>query len=305
MEDYLLDQFPFRDSFRTLKAVWTYDLLGQKDNNGIYIAEGTASKLDATLDEKQLKLFTDKMNSLHETYFPQANVYCAVIPTRTTTSRPATATPRWTMRSSSLLWRRSFPGRPMWISPAASPPGLLRNRLPLAPGKAPEGGGHPGSGHGSHPARLGELHAPTPFRASRASTTARRHCPCRQRISSISPMRSPRAVPSRVRRIPVPRSMIRPSLKPGRLRCIFKRRPGGAHHRKPQRRKRQESGHLPGFLTARAWRPCSWAGYRTVTLVDVRYVTSSYLGQFVDFSQVDDVLLLYSTTVINSAGILR
>ena len=42
VEDYLLDQFPFRDSFRTLKAVWTYDLLGQKDNNGIYIAEGTA-----------------------------------------------------------------------------------------------------------------------------------------------------------------------------------------------------------------------------------------------------------------------
>ena len=46
-------------------------------------------------------------------------------------------------------------------------------------------------------------------------------------------------------------------------------------------------------------------GYRTVTLVDVRYVASQYLGQFVDFSQVDDVLLLYSTTVINSAGILR
>ena len=35
VEDYLLDQFPFRDSFRTLKAVWTYDLLAQKDNNGI------------------------------------------------------------------------------------------------------------------------------------------------------------------------------------------------------------------------------------------------------------------------------
>ena len=46
-------------------------------------------------------------------------------------------------------------------------------------------------------------------------------------------------------------------------------------------------------------------GYATVTLVDVRYVNSQYLGQFVDFSQVDDVLLLYSTTVVNAAGILR
>ena len=51
--------------------------------------------------------------------------------------------------------------------------------------------------------------------------------------------------------------------------------------------------------------PLLLGGYRTVTLVDVRYVASQYLGQFVDFSQVDDVLLLYSTTVINSAGILR
>ena len=46
-------------------------------------------------------------------------------------------------------------------------------------------------------------------------------------------------------------------------------------------------------------------GYAKIILADVRYVTTAYLGQFVDFSEVDDVLLLYSTTVVNSAGILR
>ena len=46
-------------------------------------------------------------------------------------------------------------------------------------------------------------------------------------------------------------------------------------------------------------------GYAKIILADVRYVTTAYLGQFVDFSDVDDVLLLYSTTVVNSAGILR
>ena len=43
-------------------------------------------------------------------------------------------------------------------------------------------------------------------------------------------------------------------------------------------------------------------GYAKIILADVRYVTTAYLGQFVDFSDVDDVLLLYSTTVVNSAG---
>ena len=28
VEDYLLDQFPLRDGFRTLKAIWTYYILG-------------------------------------------------------------------------------------------------------------------------------------------------------------------------------------------------------------------------------------------------------------------------------------
>ena len=71
---------PLRDGFRTLKAIWTYYILGQKDNNGVYIAEGSASKLDAQLDEKQLHLFTDKMNELHGLYFPDADVYCAIVP---------------------------------------------------------------------------------------------------------------------------------------------------------------------------------------------------------------------------------
>ena len=54
--------------------------LNQRWPTGVYIAEGSASKLDAQLDEKQLHLFTDKMNELHGLYFPDADVYCAIVP---------------------------------------------------------------------------------------------------------------------------------------------------------------------------------------------------------------------------------
>ena len=39
-EDYTLDQFPGRDLFRQLKALVHYNVLGQKDNNGIYMEDG-------------------------------------------------------------------------------------------------------------------------------------------------------------------------------------------------------------------------------------------------------------------------
>ena len=39
-EKFSLDQFPLRDTFRTIKSLFHYYVLGQKDNNGIYIAEG-------------------------------------------------------------------------------------------------------------------------------------------------------------------------------------------------------------------------------------------------------------------------
>ena len=45
-------------------------------------------------------------------------------------------------------------------------------------------------------------------------------------------------------------------------------------------------------------------GYETVTLVDIRYVASDILGQFVEFTN-QDVLFLYSTTVLNNSSSLK
>ena len=45
-ESYTLDQFPLRDGFRRLKAAVLLDMLCEKDNNGIYLADGYAAKLN-------------------------------------------------------------------------------------------------------------------------------------------------------------------------------------------------------------------------------------------------------------------
>lgn len=41
-EDYATDQFPLREQFRTLKALMGLYVFGQKDNNGVYLADGSA-----------------------------------------------------------------------------------------------------------------------------------------------------------------------------------------------------------------------------------------------------------------------
>ncbi len=80
LEDYLLDQFPLRDGFRTLKSVWTYYALGQKDNNGVFLERGTVSKLDSKLDEKQVNMFVSKMNALHDKYFSDSKTTVMIVP---------------------------------------------------------------------------------------------------------------------------------------------------------------------------------------------------------------------------------
>lgn len=80
LETYLLDQFPGREALRTLKAVWSFYILGQKDNNGVFLSQGSASRLDAALDSAQVQRFLDKMDEIHDLYLEDSTVYCAVIP---------------------------------------------------------------------------------------------------------------------------------------------------------------------------------------------------------------------------------
>jgi hypothetical protein len=80
MEEYLLDHFPFRDSLRRIKAYFAYDVLQQNQNNDIYVSSGHASKLEYPLKETAVKRLSEKMKSLKEMYFSDSLVYYGVVP---------------------------------------------------------------------------------------------------------------------------------------------------------------------------------------------------------------------------------
>ena len=80
IEEYLLDHFPFRDVFRRVKAQFSYDVLLQKENNDIYTAGTHASKLDYELKETSVRRLAEKMTGLRDKYFPNQEFCYAVVP---------------------------------------------------------------------------------------------------------------------------------------------------------------------------------------------------------------------------------
>lgn len=79
-ETYTLDQFPLRETFRNIKAQFQYNVLQQKDNNGIYIVDGSLSKIESNLSESSVEKAADKLLSLQEKLFPDSKVFYGVIP---------------------------------------------------------------------------------------------------------------------------------------------------------------------------------------------------------------------------------
>ena len=79
-EEYTQDQFPVRDGFRSLKASFHVGVLQQWDNNGIYIADSQAVKLEYPLSEPSVQHALDVMNKIRDKYLQDSDVYLSVIP---------------------------------------------------------------------------------------------------------------------------------------------------------------------------------------------------------------------------------
>ena len=80
-ESASLDQFPLRDRFRTVKALAQYKLFGFSDNNGFYLKDGFAAKQIYPLNEASVKNAAEKMTAIYEKYLNSENkIVVAVAP---------------------------------------------------------------------------------------------------------------------------------------------------------------------------------------------------------------------------------
>ena len=80
--DYAVDQFPLRDTFRTGKSLFAYNLLQQKDNNGIYLTQGHSAKLEYPFNPVSLNNALGKFQGIYEEHLQgtDCKIFAAVIP---------------------------------------------------------------------------------------------------------------------------------------------------------------------------------------------------------------------------------
>lgn len=81
-ESYAQDQFPNRFFFRTIKAYTRFYGFKQKDNNNIYIEDGYAAKIEYPLNESSIYNAATKFEELYHQYLSESegNIYLSIIP---------------------------------------------------------------------------------------------------------------------------------------------------------------------------------------------------------------------------------
>ena len=81
-EDYMLDQFPLRDAFRSVKAFTSLRVFRQKANHDLYTVNGCLSKLEYPENPEKIELSISKLRDVYDQYIAgtACRTYLSIIP---------------------------------------------------------------------------------------------------------------------------------------------------------------------------------------------------------------------------------
>ena len=80
LEDYLLDHFPLRDNFRSIKAKFNYKLLNKLDNNNIYLKDNYIFKSNYPTNKESINNFINIIESLKGHLTENNKTYLMIVP---------------------------------------------------------------------------------------------------------------------------------------------------------------------------------------------------------------------------------
>jgi len=79
-DKHMSDTFPLREAFRKINTALRLDILRQSDVNGYYRNDGHISKVENEFRENQIIAGANKINEITEKYLQNSNVFYSVIP---------------------------------------------------------------------------------------------------------------------------------------------------------------------------------------------------------------------------------
>lgn len=305
-EAYSLDQFPLRDGFRRLKSLFHTGVLGQRDNNGIYLTNGTAVKQEYPLNPDSVKHAMGRFQKIYDEYLTESRCFYAIIPDKgyylgedsghLTMDYDAL----YAQMAAGLPWAQEIDLRPVltgqdyyrtdthWrqenLIPAAS---VLCEGLGVTPPKAEQFAATPLErpfygvyyGQAALPMEPDTMYLMESDMLS-ACTVFDYETGKTGRVYDMTKLDS--------------RDLYDVYLSGARALLTIENPNAGTDRELIVFRDSFGSSMVPLLLS----------DYGRVTLVDIRYIQPDLLGQFLDFHG-QDVLFLYSTLVLNSSGALK
>lgn len=80
-DEYVTDQFIGREMFRTTKVLTEKEIFGKQDYNNIYVKDGILVEQTYPLDEKSVTSLANKINNIKNTYLTENNkTYYTIVP---------------------------------------------------------------------------------------------------------------------------------------------------------------------------------------------------------------------------------
>lgn len=79
-EKYVEDQFVERDLFRGIKSFWSMKIFAQKDDNKLFEKDEAIYKMEYPLNENNVQKSAQKINKVYEKYLKNMKVYYSIIP---------------------------------------------------------------------------------------------------------------------------------------------------------------------------------------------------------------------------------
>jgi len=80
IDKYLLDHFPYRDNFRSIKAIYNYDLLNKYDNNDIYLKDNYIFKSNYPTNVNSINNFINNIEKTKKLLNENNNTFIMIIP---------------------------------------------------------------------------------------------------------------------------------------------------------------------------------------------------------------------------------
>ena len=307
LETYLLDQFPMRDAWRSVKAFTRFDLFRQKDNNGVYLVGDHVFKMEYPLKENQVTYAADKINEVIRTYLPGNKVYYSIVPDKNYFAAEDNGYPHVDYEKLFSLMEESVQAEYLDITGLLSLDDYYRTDahwdqkdiLPVA--QALSDG--MGLGVSLEPEGGWESHTLSPFYGVYCGQSA---LPVEPDV--LTYLTSPATDAATMTGIEFEGNW--PVYTTTKFDGMdgYDVFAGGAQAiltiESPLAKTDRELVIFRDSFGS-SLSPLLLEGYSKITLIDLRYVASSLLGQFVTFSGNEDVLFLYSTSLLNSGMLLK